>query len=167
MTVKALFGAGGSPAVLGGTFGHPAERGRVRDEGGMSAVQVAAAAERPTVLLVEDEVLIRLMVADELRGQGLQVIEASNADEALTILESSLPIHLLFTDVRMPGRMDGVALAKLAQARFPRLKLIIASSREPEEPSRPPAHAFISKPYDLNKVIEQVERILAQTDNDR
>jgi CheY-like chemotaxis protein len=56
----------------------------------MLAVQVAAAPERPTVLLVEDEVLIRLMIADELRSQGLQVLEASNADEALTILESSL-----------------------------------------------------------------------------
>jgi CheY-like chemotaxis protein len=133
----------------------------------MLAVQVAAASERPTVLLVEDEVLIRLMIADELRGQGLQVLEASNADEALTILESSLAVHLLFTDVRMPGRMDGLALAKLAQARFPRLKLIIASSREPEEPSRASADAFISKPYDLNQVVEQVEKILAQTDHDR
>ena len=133
----------------------------------MLAVQVAAAPERPTVLLVEDEVLIRLMIADELRGQGLQVLEASNADEALTILESSLAVHLLFTDVRMPGRMDGLALAKLAQARFPRLKLIIASSREPEEPSRASADAFISKPYDLNQVVEQVEKILAQTDHDR
>jgi len=133
----------------------------------MLAVQVAAASERPTVLLVEDEVLIRLMIADELRGQGLQVLEASNADEALTILESSLAVHLLFTDVRMPGRMDGLALAKLAQARFPRLKLIIASSREPEEPSRASADAFISKPYDLNQVVEQVEKILTQTDHDR
>ena len=139
----------------------------VRDEGCMLAVQVAAAPERPTVLLVEDEVLIRLMIADELRSQGLQVLEASNADEALTILESSLAVHLLFTDVRMPGRMDGLALAKLAQARFPRLKLIIASSREPEEPSRTSADAFISKPYDLNQVVEQVEKILAQTDHDR
>ena len=94
----------------------------------MLAVQVATALETPTVLLVEDEVLIRLMVADELRGQGLQVLEASNADEAIAILESSLPVHLLFTDVRMPGPIDGIALAKLAQARFPQLKLIIASS---------------------------------------
>jgi two-component system, response regulator PdtaR len=133
----------------------------------MLGVEVAAVPERPTVLLVEDEVLIRLMIADELRSQGLQVLEASNADEALTILESSLAVHLLFTDVRMPGRMDGLALAKLAQARFPRLKLIIASSREPEEPSRTFADAFIPKPYDLNQVVDQVERILAQTDNDR
>lgn len=133
----------------------------------MLAVQVAAVPEKPTVLLVEDEVLIRLMVAEELRSQGLQVLEASNADEALAILESSLPVDLLFTDVRMPGRMDGVALAKLAQARFPQLKVIIASSRQPEDPSRTLADAFIAKPYDLNKLVERVESLLARTDDDR
>ena len=58
------------------------------------------------------------MVADELRGQGLQVLEASNADEALAILESSLPVHSLFTDVRMPGPIDGVALAKSPRPNF-------------------------------------------------
>lgn len=126
----------------------------------MAAVEVAVASERPTVLLVEDEVLIRLMLAEELRGRGLQVLEASNADEAAIILESSLPVQLLFTDIRMPGRMDGVALAKFAQARFPRLKLIIASSRQPEHPVCDLADAFLAKPYDLGEVIEQVERLL-------
>jgi CheY-like chemotaxis protein len=133
----------------------------------MLVVQVAAVPEKPTVLLVEDEVLIRLMVAEELRSQGLQVLEASNAEEALAILESSFPVDPLFTDVRMPGRMDGVALAKLARARFPRLKVIIASSRQPEDPSRTLADAFIAKPYDLNKVVERVESLLARTDDDR
>ena len=131
----------------------------------MLAVQVAAALETPTVLLVEDEVLIRLMVADELRGQGLQVLEASNADEALAILESSLPVHLLFTDVRMPGPIDGIALAKLAQAKFPQLKLIIGSSRRLE--GTPRAAAFLCKPYDLSRMVEEVERLLAQTGNER
>jgi CheY-like chemotaxis protein len=111
-------------------------------------------------------VLIRLMLAEELRGQGLQVLEASNADEAATILESALPVHLLFTDIRMPGRMDGVGLAKFAQARFPQLKLIIASSRPPEEPVLHLADAFLAKPYDLSEVLEQVERLLAQGSSD-
>jgi two-component system, response regulator PdtaR len=124
----------------------------------MSAVQVAAAHEKPTVLLVEDEVLIRLMVADELRDLGLQVLEASNADEALSILESSLSVHLLFTDVRMPGPLDGIALAKLARARFPHLKLIIASSRELEVSPR--ADAYLCKPYDLDRVIHEVKKLV-------
>jgi len=90
----------------------------------MVAVEVAVVPDKPTVLVVEDEVLVRLMIADELREQGLHVLEASNADDALTILQSSLPVDLLFTDVRMPGRMDGVALARFAHSRFPWLKLI-------------------------------------------
>lgn len=133
----------------------------------MLGVPVAAARERPTVLLVEDEALIRLMVADGLRDQGLQVLEASNADEALAILENSPAVHLLFTDIRMPGRMDGIALAKFAQARFPRLKLIIASSRQPDEAQDPRADAFLSKPYDLAALIAQVERLLAQPAHER
>ncbi len=128
----------------------------------MLADQVGLVPEKPTVLLVEDEVLIRLMVADELRGQGLQVLEATNAEEALTILESSLPVHLLFTDIRMPGRIDGVALARLAQAKFPQLKLIITSSRRPDEPLRDLAAVFLAKPYDVDSAIVQVARLLAQ-----
>ena len=85
-----------------------------------------------TFLLVEDEVLTRLMLADELRSQGLQVLEASNAHEALTVLQSALPVHLLFTDIRMPGEMDGVALAKFAHAHFPRIKSIVGSSGRPD-----------------------------------
>jgi DNA-binding NtrC family response regulator len=133
----------------------------------MSAVEAVleTVLETPTVLLVEDEVLIRLMVADELRDQGLQVLEASNAEEALSILDSSLPVHLLFTDVRMPGRMDGFALAKLAHAKNPQLKLIIGSSHQPED--SPPVDAFLCKPYDLDRMIEQVGRLLAQPGNDR
>jgi two-component system, response regulator PdtaR len=133
----------------------------------MVAVQIAAASERPTVLLVEDEVLIRLMVADELRGQGLQVLEASNAEEALTVLESSLSVDLLFTDVRMPGHMDGVGLAKFVHARFPRLKLMVTSSARPEQSVRDVADVYLCKPYDLDEMIEQVERLLANGPSDK
>lgn len=128
----------------------------------MLAMQAGIMPERPTVLLVEDQVLIRLMLADELRNHGIQVLEASNADEALTILKSTLPVHLLFTDVRMPGDMDGIALAKFARAHCPNLKVIMASSHAPEEPVRGLADAFLSKPFDLPKTLEQVEQFLAQ-----
>jgi two-component system, response regulator PdtaR len=134
----------------------------------MVAVEVAVVPDKPTVLVVEDdEVLVRLMIADELREQGLHVLEASNADDALTNLQSSLPVDLLFTDVRMPGRMDGVALARFAHSRFPWLKLMMASGGRPEEPVRDVADVFLCKPYDLDKMIEHVERLLAQPGNDR
>ena len=129
----------------------------------MLAAEGAASPREPTVLLVEDEVLTRLMLADELRNQGLQVLEASNADEALTVLQSSLPVHLLFTDIRMPGEMDGVALAKLAHARFPRIKSIIGSSGRPEQSIGDFADAFLAKPYDLRELIAQVRRLLSES----
>jgi len=128
----------------------------------MLAAEGAASPREPTVLLVEDEVLTRLMLADELRNQGLQVLEASNADEALTVLQSSLPVHLLFTDIRMPGEMDGVALAKLAHARFPQIKSIIGSSGRPESIDDF-ADAFLAKPYDLRELIKQVRRLLSES----
>jgi len=128
----------------------------------MLAAEGAASPRELTVLLVEDEVLIRLMLADELRNQGLQVLEASNADEALTVLQSSLPVHLLFTDIRMPGEMDGVALAKLAHARFPQIKSIIGSSGRPESIDDF-ADAFLAKPYDLRELIKQIRRLLSQS----
>ena len=134
-------------------------------EQSLLAVVAENALERPTVLLVEDEVLIRLMLADELRSQGLQVLEASNADEALTVLQSSLPVHLLFTDIRMPGRMDGVALAKVAHARFPQIKSIIGSSGRPEQ-SIDFANAFLAKPYDLRELADQVRRLLDRSEHD-
>jgi len=126
----------------------------------MLASEAGLKPERPTVLVVEDEVLLRLMIAEELRNQGIHVLEASNADEALTILESSLPVHLLFTDIRMPGRLDGAALARLARAHHPQLKLIITSSNRPEGFVRETADAFIAKPYDLQAVVERVKRLL-------
>ena len=128
----------------------------------MLAAEGAASPRELTVLLVEDEVLIRLMLADELRNQGLQVLEASNADEALTVLQSSLPVHLLFTDIRMPGEMDGVALAKLAHARFPQIKSIIGSSGRPESIDDF-ADAFLAKPYDLRELVKQVRRLLSES----
>jgi CheY-like chemotaxis protein len=128
----------------------------------MLAAEGAASPRELTVLLVEDEVLTRLMLADELRNQGLQVLEASNADEALTVLQSSLPVHLLFTDIRMPGEMDGVALAKLAHARFPQIKSIIGSSGRPESIDDF-ADAFLAKPYDLRELIKQVRRLLSES----
>jgi len=133
----------------------------------MFAVEAGTSSEKLTVLLVEDEVLIRLMLAEELRSHGVQVLEASNADEALTVLESSLPVHVLFTDIRMPGAMDGVALAKFAHARFPRIKRIIGSSGRPEESIGECADAFLAKPYDLHELIAQVRRLSGQSGYER
>ena len=127
----------------------------------MLATQIGVNPERPTVLIVEDEVVIRLLMADELRSQGIHVLEASNAEEALTILESALPVQVLFTDIRMPGRLDGIGLTRLARERFPHIKLMLTSS-QPEGYTRESADVFVFKPYDLSAVVRHVEALLAQ-----
>jgi two-component system, response regulator PdtaR len=128
----------------------------------MLASQAELKPEKPTILVVEDEVLIRLEIADELRNRGIHVLEACNAEEALTILESSLPVHVLFTDIRMPGRMDGIGLTRLARERYPELKLMLTSSHQPQQYARDSADVFIAKPYDTVAVVQQVEALLAR-----
>jgi len=80
------------------------------------------------VLVVEDEPLVRMTVVDELEEADLQVLEAANADAALTVLEvHPEEVQVLFTDVNMPGSMDGMALAEQVHQRWPHIRLLISS----------------------------------------
>jgi two-component system, response regulator PdtaR len=79
-----------------------------------------------TVLVVEDEVLVRMVIADQLRGAGYKVIEAANAHEAAHVLRST-PVELVISDIRMPGSMDGVGLARLIRAEYPSTKIVLTS----------------------------------------
>src|SRR5215203_2112901 len=80
----------------------------------------------PVVLLVEDEPLVRMTAADELEEAGFQVLEAANADVALKVLEArSDEVQVLFTDVDMPGSMDGLALAEQVHSRWPHVLLLM------------------------------------------
>jgi CheY-like chemotaxis protein len=77
-------------------------------------------AKTPAVLIVEDEPLVRLCAVDTVEGAGFEVIEAANADEAIRILESRSDIRVVFTDLHMPGAMDGLKLAHAVRNRWPR-----------------------------------------------
>jgi CheY-like chemotaxis protein len=110
---------------------------------------------KPTILVVEDEILIRLATADFLRANGYRVLEASNADEALAILAAGEPIELVFSDVNMPGQMDGEDLAEWIKQSFPDVKVILTSG-DKTETSAP----LIRKPYDYNMVLAEISRAL-------
>jgi CheY-like chemotaxis protein len=103
----------------------------------------------PVVLLVEDEPLVRMTAADELEKAGFQVLEAANADVALKVLEvRSDEVQVLFTDVDMPGSMDGLALAEQVHARWPHVLLLISSGYARPHPDEIPDHGhFVPKPY--------------------
>jgi len=117
--------------------------------------------ERRTVVVVEDEILTRMTVAEELRGRGFNVVEARSADEAVCLLQSQVPVSLVITDVQLPGSMDGIALARLLRQTRPELKVIIASGNVSFEPGGDIADAFFPKPYALAKMVKCVEALLA------
>lgn len=85
--------------------------------------------ERPVVLVVEDDILIRMDTADMITSAGYEVVEAGNADDAIDILQSRTVIDVVFTDVQMPGSMDGLRLATAVRDRWPPIKIITASGQ--------------------------------------
>ena len=116
-----------------------------------------------TILVVEDEVLIRLFLAEELRHAGFTVSEASTADEACTILTAGMKVDLVLTDIRMPGSMDGVALAGWIRAKFPNTKICFVSANiRPDDASL--ADANFSKPFQLNELLRKVGQLLPEVE---
>ena len=118
----------------------------------------------PTVLVVEDDVVIRFMVADELRSCGFKVLEASTADDAVTILET-FPVHLVFTDVYIPGRRSGLDVARVARDLRPTPHVILTSGRVRAEdiPNLHELGPFVPKPYILARIVDLVCRTLDPT----
>jgi two-component system, response regulator PdtaR len=100
----------------------------------------------PIVLIVEDEALIRSMVAEDLEDAGYVVVIAANADEAIAILEVRLDIRLVFTDIDMPGSMNGLRLAAAVRDRWPPIHIIITTGKTRPE-TMPIDALFIPKPY--------------------
>jgi two-component system, response regulator PdtaR len=117
--------------------------------------------EAKAILLVEDEILIRLVVAEELAEAGFRVIQAANGDEAVKILQSSIPLDLVMTDVRMPGSVDGLRLAALVRAGWPELKIVMMSGHLLGPPPDLQVDLFLSKPYRISSAIEKVKQLLS------
>jgi CheY-like chemotaxis protein len=106
-----------------------------------------------TILIVDDEPTLRMVAADFLIDAGFEAVEAGSADEAILILEQREDVTLIFTDVQMPGSMDGVGLATIVTLRWPHIRLIITSGNlQPSHRPLPPQAIFLSKPYHLPAV---------------
>lgn len=118
-------------------------------------------ARRPTILVVEDEILIRFFVAEELRAQGNLVLEAANAEEALALLHSRLEIDLLLTDVRMPGPLDGAALARRVRQEHPRVKIVVVSGHLRAGELTAEVDGFFIKPVDIPRLARHIHALLA------
>lgn len=110
--------------------------------------------ERPVILVVEDEFLIRMEAMNTIRDAGFDVVEANNADEAILILESRLDITVVFTDVQMPGSMDGLKLAAAIRGRWPPIKIVATSGLlDIRKEDLPLGSRFLPKPYSATQIV--------------
>jgi CheY-like chemotaxis protein len=121
----------------------------------------ADSTEVPNVLVVEDEMLLRMRAVDIVEDAGFRSVEAVNADEALSILESRSDISLLFTDIQMPGSMDGLKLAHAVHDRWPSIKIILVSGQvKPSDAERPADSRFFGKPLAVEQMIAELQAMV-------
>jgi two-component sensor histidine kinase/CheY-like chemotaxis protein len=117
----------------------------------------------PKVLVVEDEMLLRMRAVDIVEDAGFTPIEAVNADEALAILEARSDIVLLFTDIQMPGSMDGLKLAQAVHQRWPAIKIILVSGKLTLTEAEKPIHSrFFGKPLEVKQMIAEMQDMIGQ-----
>src|ERR1700682_75154 len=113
------------------------------------------------VLVVEDEMMLRMRAVDIVEDAGFTPIEAVNADEAIAILESRSDIDLLFTDIQMPGSMDGLKLAHAVHDRWPSIKIILVSGQvKPSDAERPADSRFFGKPLGIGQMIGELQAMV-------
>ena len=114
---------------------------------------------RPHVLVVEDEFFSRLHAVNLVEAAGYKAIEASNADEAIAILESRKDIRIVFTDIDMPGSMDGLKLARAVRDRWPPIELILTSGHFDVPDNKIPERGlFFSKPYRDQEIVSALQK---------
>jgi CheY-like chemotaxis protein len=118
----------------------------------------------PTVLVVDDEVLVRLVIAEYLRDCGYRVLEASGPEDAVTILQAGVMIDVVFTDLELPGQSSGLELARWIRRRYPAMKVIVSSgvySAAELAGELCEAGPPIAKPYDSDLVAQRIRALVA------
>jgi CheY-like chemotaxis protein len=120
-----------------------------------------SACERPVVLIVEDEFLVRMDTRAALETAGFDVLEAGDADEAIAILSASNDIRLIFTDVHMPGSMDGLKLVHFIRDRWPPVKVVATSGHARiTDSDLPEGVRFVPKPYSAAEITATLRELI-------
>ena len=118
--------------------------------------------KRPVVLIVEDEFLLRIEAVEMVKAAGFEAVEAANADQAIEILEARRDITVVFTDIQMPGSMDGLKLARAVRGRWPPIKIIATSGHHHvRENDLPEGGRFLPKPYSPMQVNGVLRELVA------
>jgi CheY-like chemotaxis protein len=125
----------------------------------MQSLQAPAQTRKWVVLLVEDEAVIRTMVADYLRDLNFIIIEVKDADEAIAVFSSATPIDLVFTDVNMPGKLDGFKLAAWISEHHPTVRIILASGVA-ELRNQDRGFVILQKPYSPSLLERKIRELL-------
>lgn len=116
---------------------------------------------KAVVLVVEDDTIIRMGAVDVVEDSGYEALQGRDADDALSILEARVDIGLIFTDVQMPGSMDGLELAERVHSRWPSIKIIVTSGKaDIQTGSLPEGSCFFPKPYSDFQVVDAIARLL-------
>jgi CheY-like chemotaxis protein len=115
-----------------------------------------------TVLIVEDEPLVLDMISQELIDQGFAVLEADTAEAALSIIESGQTVDVLFTDICLPGEMDGWRLAETVREAKPKLPVIYATGYNLKRAAQVPGSVFLKKPYRPSAIAETIRTLIAK-----
>jgi CheY-like chemotaxis protein len=117
---------------------------------------------KPVVLVVEDEVLLRMNAVDMIEAAGFVVLEASNADEAIEILESRHDVRVMFTDIQLGGSMDGLKLAAAVRGRWPPIKIVATSGHvNVQANDLPDGGRFLPKPYSSSQIAATLREMVA------
>jgi two-component system, response regulator PdtaR len=120
-----------------------------------------AGVRRPVILIVEDDFFLRIHAAEMIQDAGFDVVEAGNADEAITILEARADIQVVFTDIQMPGSMDGLKLARFVRGRWPPIKIVTTSGNfAVRDGDLPEGGVFLSKPYTFDRIAATIRELV-------
>jgi CheY-like chemotaxis protein len=152
--------AQGTRPVCSIPFPRNESRSLYLDNVGTECVMGNSGAKRPVVLIVEDEFLLRMHAAEMIGDSGFDVVEAANADEAIAILEARPEIHVVFTDIQMPGSMDGLKLARFVRGRWPPIKIVATSGFvNVGTGDLPEGSRFLPKPYRPEQVVAALREL--------
>ena len=120
-------------------------------------------ADKTNVLVVEDEMVLRMRAVDIVEDAGFTAIEATNADQAISVLEARSDISLLLSDIQMPGSIDGLKLAHAVHERWPDVKIILVSGHiNPSNQERPENSRFFGKPINSKQMIAELQDMIGK-----
>ncbi len=122
-------------------------------------MEIESLAKPSVILVVEDELILRTMAVDLFEEAGYETAEATNADDAMELLQRRIDIRVLFTDVQMPGSMDGLTLAAFVRNKWPLIELILTSGRYVRDIDIPERGVFLPKPYDPETLLLTTRRL--------